>query len=179
MSPPPSLPAAERWPHGIRARYVSGCRCDACKSANRLYARQRARAKVYGRTNGLVDARPVRKHLLALRRAGVGRRGIADAAGVPASTVAKLASGAKHRLREATARRLLAVTAEAAADGTRVPAGPTWALIGELQREGFSKAEIARRLGYVRPALQLGRRRVLASTAQKVERFYRSIMVGG
>jgi len=42
--------------------------------------------------------------------------------------------------------------------------------------EGFSKAEIARRLGYRRPALQLGRRRILAKNAARVERFFRLTM---
>lgn len=44
MSSLGSLPAPERYPHGTRARYVSGgCRCDQCREANRLayHARQR------------------------------------------------------------------------------------------------------------------------------------------
>lgn len=33
------MPPAERWPHGVRARYVCGCRCDPCRAANTAYAR--------------------------------------------------------------------------------------------------------------------------------------------
>lgn len=40
---PADLPPAERFPHGTRARYVSGCRCDACLEAIRLDAAERRR----------------------------------------------------------------------------------------------------------------------------------------
>lgn len=40
------MPPAERFAHGTRARYTSGCRCDACRAANTQYARDcAARAK--------------------------------------------------------------------------------------------------------------------------------------
>jgi hypothetical protein len=43
---PATLPAAEHWGHGTRARYVAGCRCDDCREANRLaYHERQARAK--------------------------------------------------------------------------------------------------------------------------------------
>jgi hypothetical protein len=57
-----------------------------------------------------------------------------------------------------------------------VDADPTWKKIAELQVEGFTKSELARRLGYRTPALQFKHSEVLASTASKVERFYRQIM---
>jgi transcriptional regulator with XRE-family HTH domain len=45
MSRPADLPTT--FAHGTRARYVGQrCRCDACRKANREYARQRARAAV-------------------------------------------------------------------------------------------------------------------------------------
>lgn len=42
MSRPIDLPSMEHWPHGVRARYVCGCRCDLCRRANTEYARERA-----------------------------------------------------------------------------------------------------------------------------------------
>lgn len=40
------MPAPDRYRHGSRARYVSGCRCDECKAANvRTYHERQARAK--------------------------------------------------------------------------------------------------------------------------------------
>lgn len=46
MSRPPDLPPAERYAHGTRARYVTGCRCPPCRASNTAYYHQRqARAK--------------------------------------------------------------------------------------------------------------------------------------
>jgi len=51
--------------------------------------------------------------------------------------------------------------------------------IAWLLGEGFSKAEIARRLGYKKPALQIARRgRVLTRTAARVARLVRSLELG-
>lgn len=33
---PESLPPPSKYPHGTRARYVTGCRCDDCRESNRL-----------------------------------------------------------------------------------------------------------------------------------------------
>ena len=38
---PVDLPPAERYLHGSRARYVTGCRCAPCREANNEYARMR------------------------------------------------------------------------------------------------------------------------------------------
>lgn len=43
---PSDLPGAERFEHGTRARYVTGCRCDECRAANtRAYHDRQARAR--------------------------------------------------------------------------------------------------------------------------------------
>lgn len=39
-----SLPPAEAFEHGTRARYVKGCRCDDCRASNTRRAAERARA---------------------------------------------------------------------------------------------------------------------------------------
>jgi hypothetical protein len=43
VSCPADMPAAERFAHGTRARYVTGCRCDACRESNRLYYHEKQR----------------------------------------------------------------------------------------------------------------------------------------
>jgi hypothetical protein len=91
------------------------------------------------------------------------------------SIVAKIRSGARRQIRAATARRILAVTVDARADGATVPAGPTWRLIRLLLEEGYTKGRLAQELGAATPALQLGHRRVLASTAVRVERLHRRL----
>lgn len=45
MTRPAALPPPERYPHGARARYVTGCRCELCRGANATYARERTRER--------------------------------------------------------------------------------------------------------------------------------------
>lgn len=162
-------------PHGTRLRYLSGCRCVPCRAANSRYETARAAARKAGEWNGCVDAAPARAHLLKLGRQGVGYKSVAAAASVAVSVVAKIRSGERRQVRSLTARRILAVTADARADASTVPAGPTWRRIHQLLEEGYTKGRLARELGATRPALQLGRRRVLASTAVRVERLHRRL----
>ena len=172
------LPTPERLaarPHGTRLRYLSGCRCVPCRAANSRYETARAAARKAGDWNGVVDAAPARAHLLKLGRQGVGYKSVAAAASVAVSVVAKIRSGERVQVRASTARRILGVTADARADASTVPAGPTWRRIRQLLEEGYTKGRIARELGAQRPALQLGRRRVLASTAVRVERLHRRL----
>jgi hypothetical protein len=74
-------------------------------------------------------------------------------------------------------KRLLDVAREAIADSALVPAGPTWALLDELLDEGFTRTDIARRLGSKakRPELQISRAHVEAATAARVERLHRKL----
>jgi hypothetical protein len=130
--------------------------------------------------NGLVDAAPVRRHLRELSRQGIGYKSVAAAADVGKTLLARVLSRRQLQLRARAARRVLGVEAGAIADHATVPAASTWKRLRRLLREGFSKRELARRLGSraKSPALQVQRGRVLAKTALKVERFYNSIMQG-
>ena len=124
-----------------------------------------------------VPAAPVLRHLKALGRAGLGHKTIGDAAKVSFSTVRKVLDGRRQHLRETTARRLFDVTREALADSALVPAGPTWKLLDELLEEGFTRTDLARRLGSKakRPTIQIRRGKVEAATAAKVERLHRQL----
>jgi hypothetical protein len=170
---PTDLPAPEHWPHGVRARYTSGCRCEECRRAAREYAHGRALARIRGDWNGLVDARPIRRHLRALSRRGVGHRSVAAASDVSHTVIVEILSGKKKQVRARTAKRVLAVTPDAIADHALVSAKSTWWRVGRLRYEGFTKAAIARRLGHKMPALQIGKERVLARTALAIEKLYR------
>lgn len=85
---------------------------------------------------------------------GVGKRAVAAASDVALSVVDGVRSGRKARIRARTERRLLAVTADMVSDGALTSARRGLQLIEALRQEGFSKAELARRLGYATPALQ-------------------------
>lgn len=162
--------------HGTRLRYIGGCRCLPCRAANSRYECERAAARRRGESERIVDAGPARRHLFALGRRGVGYKAVAGASGVAASSLARIRSGEKTRLRAGTERRVLAVGAWARADASTVPAARTWRLVGGLLAEGYTRGRIALELGAKRPALQLGRRRVLARTALAVEKLWKRLM---
>lgn len=235
---PATLPPADRYPHGKRARYVCGCRCDACRAANAAYYHERkqrgieaaaeiggadagpiakawrppggaVRTRTYARAcpgvfgepcaagahlrsdskgvcercrgrlsfNGLVDAAPVRKRLKYLSRAGVGRDSVSAACDVAASVIAAVYAGTKRKVRARTARAILAVTAAARADAAKVPAGATWKVIDKLVAKGWTRRELARRLGSQAhtPVLQIRTDRILARTALAVKRLDRTL----
>ena len=178
---PTDMPGVEHFmelPCGSRAKYIGArCRCLPCRAANSRYETGRAAARKAGEANGLVSAAEARAHLIALSRRGVGRRAVADACDVSCSTLAAIRTGRKTQIRVQTARRILAVTPDARAAKAFVPAGPTRRLIAALLAEGFSRAELARRLGYRSPALQLKAPRITAENAMRVERFYRRLML--
>jgi hypothetical protein len=162
-------------PHGMRLRYLAGCRCKLCRRANANYERNRAAARQAGDWNGLVDAAPARAHLMSLSRAGVGKRAVAAAADVAITVLTDVRTGAKTRIRARTSRKILAVTPAMASDQALVKAGRSHRLIAALVEEGYSKAELARRLGYARPALQFKRARMTARNVARVEALHRRL----
>ena len=170
----------EKFPHGTRARYAKGCRCDDCRAANNAYERMRGKMIRAGTWVGLVDAKRVRAHLLKLAAAGVGLRAVADVARANRSQLQAIKNGRKKRLLRSTADRILAVNVLAAAgDATLVDGAWTRRLIALLLEQGFTRYALAARLGSESktPALQLGQRQlVTAKTQQRVERLYLEIM---
>lgn len=165
------MPSLEHWACGVRAKYVAGCRCEACTRANREYAHRRALAHVRGQDNPLVDAEPMRAHLFQLTTKGVGLRAVEAASDVSRTVLLDVKAGRKRRVRADTVRRVLAVDEAARADASFVDAGPTHEALREMLRMGWRKYEIAARLGNKakHPALQLFKaQRVLASTARRV-----------
>ncbi len=178
---PSSLPTIATFAekaHGTRIRYMSGCRCVPCRAANSQYEVGRAAARKVGDWNGLVSAAKARKHLQALSRAGVGRRLVSDSSGVPQSILSAIKSGDQQHIRARTERAILQVDRNARTDGTLVPAGPTWKRLLDLFDEGFSEAEICRRLGYRSKKIQFKNALVTAKTEQIVEKLYSLIMEG-
>lgn len=175
---PATLPAIQRWPHGVRSRYVSGCRCDECRRANTEYQKARDRAKRRGEWNGLVPATKARRHILRLRKAGVGRDTVADITGIAVSSICGLANGTRRHLRASSERALLAVTVAAGVnDATLVPAGDVLRRLEALRlEEGWSGSELARRLGYQSHHIQFGQT-ITAKSVQRLERFIRARLV--
>jgi Zn ribbon nucleic-acid-binding protein len=162
-------------PHATRLRYLAGCRCGECREANNAYERMRAKLRRAGQGNPMVDATRLRAHLDRLSAKGIGRRTVAEVAGVSETSLSEVRVGKQLRVRAETERRVLAVTADAYSEGHRIDAAKTWKQLDWLMLQGFTKTELARRLGSKgkTPALQVRRRHVNARTAQKVQRLYK------
>ncbi|HYW57711.1 MAG TPA: hypothetical protein VE934_12165 [Polaromonas sp.] len=158
--------------HGDRLRYMAGCRCGDCRGANTAYEKQRALARKAGDWNGIVPAARARAHMAELSAVNVGRRTVSDVADVSDTVLADIIAGRKTRIRARTERAILAVTPAAAADHALVPAKPTWKLLRELIKDGWSKAELARQMGYTVPALQLSRKQVTVRNAYDVQQLH-------
>lgn len=161
--------------HGRRARYVAGCRCTLCTAANRNYARRRYHEQREGDWNGLVDARHARAHLLRLSRQGVGRRAVSAATDLSTTVIQNIRAGRKLRIRARTERLILAVTAAQASDRALVHPARTFQRIAQLVDEGYSKSELARRLGYAGRGLQFRPHRMTARNVAAVEALYRRL----
>lgn len=159
---------------GTRTCYVQRrCRCDSCRTANRLYQRQRERhlARVrYGIAAPAlthVDAGETRRHLRWLRRQGVGLRSVSRRSGVTRNALRDIVDGRTVRVTLRVQDRVLGVGRSAGAPGQLVDAAATWELIDDLLLLGYRKARLARELGQ-RGSLQLGRRQVTRRSADKV-----------
>lgn len=174
MSSLPGMPSFADRPHGTRVRYMTGCRCEPCRASNARYESQRALARLRGEGAHLVPAKAARLHIRRLSRQGVGYKSVAEAADVSLRVVHRIRSGERRQIRATTERKILAVDADARADASIVPAKKTLKLIRELLTEGFTMAELARRLGYKKPVLQIGDR-VQARTAARIERLHRRL----
>lgn len=171
LQDPASLGA--RRPHGTRIRYIGGCRCLPCRSANSLYETQRAARKRAGRGNQLLPAGRARSHLSTLSRNHFGRRAISRISGVSQALLCRIRTGKQRVIRKDTERRILAVCVQHASGHMLVKAAPTWKLLGRLMKEGFSKAELARRIGVSR--LRPVKTWTTAATAARVRAFYNKI----
>lgn len=170
---------AANKPHGNRIRYMGGCRCTLCRAANSNYETQRAAARRRGEWNGVVDAAKAREHLILLSRLGIGRDTVSDITGLSASSLDSIRTGKRTGLRAMNEKAILAIDPETPAnDAQLIPAKKTWQLIRWLLRNGLTKCEIARRLGYKAPALQLNNKLITSRNALKVEKLYNLVRFG-
>jgi len=166
--------------HGTRSRYVAGCHCAECREANRVYRAEHDRLKLYGRYDDLTDAAPVRAHVEALSLAGIGRRRLAELAGVSVSTVSGIRSGKRgkpvRRVRKDTAALILAVTSEthSVAAHALVDARGTHRRMQALMARGWTQRALVEQMGLSSDnlATRFAQSTVLRSTADAVEALY-------
>ncbi len=177
--------------HGTRARHcfgpsggdpANGCRCAACTQANRVYARFDAKRRRLARSQGTwatpyVDTGAARAHIDQLRAAGIGARQVAALAGIGRSRITNITAGRIARIRRATEAAILAVEAKPAA-GSLVDAGPTWELVERLVAHGTTRKQIGQAASGNPDALrlQLGRERITAGAAERIEALHWEIL---
>lgn len=90
----------------------------------------------------------------------------------------QIINGHTKRARAETIAKILAVGTHVRAPGALVDATRTWELIDDMLRYGYTKGDLARRLGseYDKPALQIQRDVVLQSTADKVAELHAQLV---
>lgn len=159
-------------PHGIVRLRLGGCCCERCQQADVQYRSDMAAERGPGI---YLSGEPVQQHIHELWVAGLTYAEIAAVADVLPSQVEAMSRGIP-RVRSTLAARVLAIPLQAVytedvhgyVDGRYV-----WALIDELAAlPDWSKPRVAKEVLGVRQ-LELGRRRVIARSAEAVERAYR------
>jgi hypothetical protein len=168
--------------HGTRARNKRGCKCLKCRSANSEYVAAREAARKERDTRDIVSAELARAHIVALGKAGVGYKIVADEAMVAPSIVFAIRRGKRTQIRAHTERAILAVDAKAVlrGDAALIDGRETWKLLDELLADGYSKTQLAKWLGSTAkvPALQLQRDQVTFRSAVAVRDMYSKVKGG-
>jgi len=163
---------------------VYKCRLPACTERKRLWQQEARRQQREGSWQPLVDATPVRQHLLALREQGISPNRVAAAAGVDDAGLRALVPTAtskrrpsKHRVRPDIAQKVLAVTAAEARAHT-VDGTGTRRRIQALAAMGWPFCQVAEHMGlagqYVGDLVRRteDQRQVRADTADRVATAY-------
>ena len=155
-----------------RGRYVQGCRCDACRAANRAYERS---TRLYGFQSSFVDAKPVRAHIAKLLASGYTKREICRASGVSRTTLRAIMEY-HHRtgkpvskVNASAAKKILAINGRRSLKGKQlVDARYVRIGIEKCTSAGMSVASISRITGIDRQILDSiihrKRNRITAST---------------
>lgn len=158
------------------------------------YEQRRTRDAAYGRWETLyTDAFPVRAHVEALRAAGMGTRTIAEVAGVSRNNIQQLLLGRPERGQGPSRKMLARIAAKimtvpvpqvphaGVAGGAKVPAIGTVRRMQALVRFGYTRSDLADRLGITPSnATHLFRKNtahVTAETALKVEALFAELQL--
>ncbi|MEU9611827.1 hypothetical protein AB0D56_09780 [Streptomyces sp. NPDC048209] len=131
------------------------CRLPECQERHRAYRRACYQSKVAGTWQPLVDAEPVRQHLMELYAAGFSTRRVAALAGVPFETVSGFTRALTHSTRRRARKRrctrevkakLLAISVDRGLPG-KVNALGTQRRIQALVAAGWPMSHLGLRFG--------------------------------
>lgn len=90
--------------HGSTAAYQSGCRCEECRAANRVYMRN-----YRGGLNPVMYADPPTTHVRALLKSGWTQTDLSRASGISCRTISTVSNNRVKRVFATTANALLAI----------------------------------------------------------------------
>jgi hypothetical protein len=155
------------------------CRRPECVERYNAWDLDRRTRQAEGTWDNLVDAAPVRAHILTLQTAGVLPSRIAKATGIPLQSIRDFIGcgrGRRYRTAPDTAAKILAVTAENTAPLYVDPTG-THRRIQALVAAGWPLISIDRRLGFKRERLRkiLAEKTILGSTEQLIATTYEQL----
>jgi transcriptional regulator with XRE-family HTH domain len=102
-----------------------------------------------------------------LNSQGIGLRTIVDQTGLSRSNLQRIVRGDRKQITARTADRILAIGLHRTPPPF-VDADQAWQIIRTLNARGLSNAEIARRLGLKRPAVQISRIKVRRETLDRL-----------
>jgi DNA-binding CsgD family transcriptional regulator len=117
-------------------------------------------------------ASDAQRYVLTLQAQGVGLRQIAKLAGLSYRTAQRIQGGAA--IRPSTLAAVLAIT-PALAHGQKVNAYASKRLLRALVKEGYSQAELARRMGLRSGRIRWDDQRITVRNALRVRALYRQI----
>lgn len=179
----------QRFRHGTMNAYANHkCRCETCRAHATMRARKIRKAKAYGQwEDPYVPAGPVRKHVQHLGAQGLGRKQIAELAGVTPSVVIKLVAGRygselvqgqttrpKHitKILKKNAEKLMAVEfdIDLVRGGTSVPSLGARRRVEALMCLGYSQSFQAEYIGWQATnfSLMLKRKTITADTHRAI-----------
>ena len=161
--PGKTLCPAEHKHDGSSTCYIQHqCRCVPCKAHHAEMTSARTRNKAYGRFDaGLVDAGPVREHMMMLAEFGLGYKRVAGLAGIGITPTRTLIWGRQEpgprngelqkRVKRETAEAILSVKPdiENLAQGAYIPSRATHRRLQALVTIGWSQSKLGARLGVV------------------------------
>jgi len=168
--------------HGRHSTYASGCRCNECKEAHRVYelnmSRERRREKlgIEARPVRMVNARNARIHLLFLGQKKIGLRTISERSGVAVSRLLRIRQGKCDQIRKNTSDRILGVAAIDPHPYSWVPAGEAKQLVKDLVDIGFKKTEIAEMLG-AKPGSHINiKKNIRVERLERLRKIHKNLM---
>lgn len=147
--------SGSRIRHGTHSCYSHGCRRDECRTAHRIYTRERLRL-VRRAKQGLseppeppyVDATPTRQHLRYLSSKGIGTTFVARQTGIARSTLVKISNDEKKKFcTKEVERAVFSVFADTMSDHHFVDSKYTRLLVAELRAAGYTIPELNSMLG--------------------------------